>query len=59
MVSWGSTQLAEMAINVDNYQSYVLFSTTDVYVAGIKRGESFGCGGNVWILWEELSSESE
>ncbi|MGA0247219.1 MAG: hypothetical protein ACO3NV_01195 [Schleiferiaceae bacterium] len=59
LVTWGSSQLAEMAITVDNYESYGLFSTADVYVAGIKRGESFGCGGNVWILWEELSTESE
>ncbi len=59
LVAWGSSQLAEMAITVDNYESYGLFSTADVYVAGIKRGESFGCGGNVWILWEELSTESE
>jgi hypothetical protein len=54
LISWGSTQLAEMAISVENYESYGLFSTAEVHVAGIKRGESFGCGGKVWILWEEL-----
>ena len=58
LVSWGSTKLAEMAITVDNYESYALFSTADVYIAGIKRGVSFGCVGNVWILLEEPSSES-
>ena len=59
LVNWGSAQLAEMAINVQHYESYGLFSTAEVFVAGIKRGDSFGCGGNVWILWEELSTETE
>lgn len=58
LVAWGSSQLAEMAITVDRYESYGLFSTADVLVAGIKRGESFGCAGQVWILWEELDAET-
>ena len=56
-VSWGSNQLAEMTISVKNYQSFALFSTGEVYVAGIKRGDSFGCASKVWILWEPLESD--
>ncbi len=57
LVSWGSTQLAEMAITAENFKSYALFSTAEIHVAGIKRGESFGCAGKVWIIWEEIESD--
>jgi len=58
LVSWGSNQLAEMTIQVKNYQSYAVFSTAEVYVGGIKRGDSFGCASKVWVLWEPLESET-
>jgi hypothetical protein len=58
LVSWGSAQLAEMTISVQNYTTYALFSTAEIFVAGVHRGESFGCAGKVWILWSEIPKEN-
>ena len=58
LVSWGSAQLAEMTISVQNYTTYALFSTAEIFVAGVHRGESFGCAGKVWILWSQIPKEN-
>jgi hypothetical protein len=47
-----------MTISVQNYTTYALFSTAEIFVAGVHRGESFGCAGKVWILWSEIPKEN-
>ena len=58
IIHWGSQHLAEMGIEVQSYTTYALFSTAEIFVAGVHRGESFGCAGKVWILWSEIPKEN-
>ncbi|KRO68050.1 MAG: hypothetical protein ABR88_03185 [Cryomorphaceae bacterium BACL7 MAG-120322-bin74] len=56
---WASKKITDIGIASSDYHSYGLISTAEISILGEIKGESFGCAGKVWVLWEARSQNEE